>query len=51
MLLLLVFKRFGVCKDPGFSFDYSMEQVVNHTNEDLVMLLNKQYIQFNVCGL
>lgn len=45
------FKCFGVSKDPGFSFDYSTEQVVNHKNENLVMLLNKQYIQFNVCGL
>lgn len=45
------FKCFGVSKDPGFSFDYSTEQVVNHTDENLVMLLNKQYTQFNVCGL
>lgn len=45
------FKCFGVSRDPGFSFDYSTEQVVYHTNENLVMLLNKQYIQFNVCGL
>lgn len=36
------FKCFGVSRDPGFSFDYSTEQVVNRTNENLVMLLNKQ---------
>ena len=29
------FKCFGVSRDPGFSFDYSTEQVVNHTNENL----------------
>lgn len=45
------FKCFGVSRDPGFSFDYSAEQVVNQTNENLVTLLNKQCIQFNVCGL
>lgn len=45
------FKCFGVSRDPGFSFDYRTEQVVNHKNENLVMLLNKQYIQFNICGL
>lgn len=45
------FKCLGGCRDPGFSFDYSTEKVVNHTNENLVMLLNKQYIEFNVCGL
>lgn len=45
------FKSLRVCRDPGFSFDYSVEEVVNHRNEKLVMLLNKQCMQFNVCGL
>lgn len=34
------FKCFGGCRDPDFSFDYSTEKVINHTNENLVMLLN-----------
>lgn len=45
------FKCFGVSRVLCFSFDYSTEQVINRTNENLVMLLNTQYIQFNVCGL
>lgn len=35
-------KCFGVSRDPGFLFDYGAEQVVNHTKENFVMLLNKQ---------
>lgn len=37
-------KCFGVSRDPGFLFDYSTEQVVNHTEENFVMLLNKQCV-------
>lgn len=44
-------KCLRACRDPGFSFDQNIGQVVNHGNENLMILINKQCMQCNVCGL